>query len=189
MRLRIWSCETGSAVPSRVSLLILHTPAESGAYLRDSSRFPRRRPFICSNRHTPSSPSRVYRVTQLLTDGVHCRESAGTGPVVLKVVPVTGAAILQVTMDHLICASLSHAHYWYGVGMLINSSRQQVLVLLSLDGGWQSLSISPYQTVTPCIGCGRICDKICTLDIGLSPLMSHTKGNLWPRPLQHSISS
>ncbi|CAM9418616.1 unnamed protein product [Ascophyllum nodosum] len=32
-RLRIWSRETGSAVPSRVSLLILHTQAESGAYL------------------------------------------------------------------------------------------------------------------------------------------------------------
>ena len=43
-------------------------------------------------RHTPSSQSRVYRVTQLRTDGVHCRESAGTGPVVLKVVTVTGAA-------------------------------------------------------------------------------------------------
>ena len=36
----------GSAVPSRVSLFILHTQAESGAYLRDSSRVPRRRPFI-----------------------------------------------------------------------------------------------------------------------------------------------
>ena len=44
--LRIWSRETGSAVPSRVSLLILHTQAESGAYLRDSSRVPRRRPTI-----------------------------------------------------------------------------------------------------------------------------------------------
>ena len=32
-------------IPSRVSLLILHTQAESGAYSRDSSRFPRRRPF------------------------------------------------------------------------------------------------------------------------------------------------
>ena len=31
--------------------------------------------------------SRGYRVTQLRTDGVHCRESAGTGPVNLKVVP------------------------------------------------------------------------------------------------------
>ena len=65
----------------------LHTQAESGAYLRDSSRVPRRRPFIYLNRHTPSGQSRVYRVTQLRTDGVHCRESAGTGPVNLKVVP------------------------------------------------------------------------------------------------------
>ena len=48
-RLRIWPRETGSAVPSRVSPLI---PPHSGwiwlvgAYSRDSSRFPRRRPFI-----------------------------------------------------------------------------------------------------------------------------------------------
>ena len=45
-RLRIWFHETGSAIPSRVSLLIFHTQAESGAYSRDSSRFPRRCPFI-----------------------------------------------------------------------------------------------------------------------------------------------
>ena len=45
-RLRIWSRETGLAVPSRVSLLVyIHTQAESGVYLRDSSRVPRRRPF------------------------------------------------------------------------------------------------------------------------------------------------
>ena len=31
--------------------------------------------------------NRVYRVTQLHTDGVHCREFAGTGPVNLKAVP------------------------------------------------------------------------------------------------------
>ena len=38
-RLRIWSRETGSAVPSHVSLLILHTqPGLFGAYSRDSSR-------------------------------------------------------------------------------------------------------------------------------------------------------
>ena len=30
----------GLAVPSRASLLILHTQAEAGAYSRDSSRFP-----------------------------------------------------------------------------------------------------------------------------------------------------
>ena len=45
------------------------------------------------NRHTPSGQSRVYPVTQLRTDGVHCRESVGTGPVNLKVVPITGAAL------------------------------------------------------------------------------------------------
>ena len=47
--------------------------------------------FIYLNRHTSSGQSRVYRVTQLRTDGIRCLESAGTGPVVLKVVPVTGA--------------------------------------------------------------------------------------------------
>ena len=39
------------------------------------------------NRRTPSGQSRVYRITQLRTDGVHCRESAGTGPLNLKIVP------------------------------------------------------------------------------------------------------
>ena len=82
----------GSPVPRQPAHL--HTQAESGAYLRNSSRFPRRRPFIYLIRHTPSDQSRVYRVTQLRTEGVHCcRESAGTGPVKLKVVPVTSAAL------------------------------------------------------------------------------------------------
>ena len=67
----------------------LYSRAESGAYLlRDPSRFPRRRrAFIYLNRHTPSGQSRLYRVTQMRTDGVHCRESVDTGPVNLKVVP------------------------------------------------------------------------------------------------------
>ena len=81
--------EMGLAVPSRASLLILYSQAEYGAYSRDSSRFPRRRPLtIGLNRHTPSS----NRLAQLRTDGVDCRESAGTGPVNLKVVPATAAA-------------------------------------------------------------------------------------------------
>ena len=46
-RLRIGSREAGPVVLSRVSLLILHTQAESGAYSRDS-RFPPRRAFIPS---------------------------------------------------------------------------------------------------------------------------------------------
>ena len=75
----------GSPVPRQPANL--HTPAESGAYLRDSSQVPRRRTFIYLNRQTPSGQSRVYWIPQLRTDGVHCRESAGTGPVNLKVVP------------------------------------------------------------------------------------------------------
>ena len=89
----------GSPVPRQPAYL--HTQAESGSYSRDFFRFPRR-PFIYLNRHTPSGQSRVYCVTQLGTDGFHCRESADMGPLVLKVVPVTGATISQVTMDQLI---------------------------------------------------------------------------------------
>ena len=64
----------------------LHTQAESGAYLRDSSRVPRRRPFMKPPYAIGSVPSLsghaiAYRYS------VHCRESAGTGPVNLKVVP------------------------------------------------------------------------------------------------------
>ena len=86
-RLRIWSREPGSAVPSRVSLLI--------SILRLNLVLTRGIPpefrggvhLFIKNRHTPSGQSRVYRFTQLRTDGVHCRESAGTEPVNLKVVP------------------------------------------------------------------------------------------------------
>ena len=38
------------------------------------------------------------------TDGIHCRESAGTWLVVLKVVPGTGAAFSDVSMDQFLCA-------------------------------------------------------------------------------------
>ena len=56
LRLRIWFRKTGSTVPSRVSLLILHTQGESGAYSRNPSRFSRWwRPFILSTiRHRVS---------------------------------------------------------------------------------------------------------------------------------------
>ena len=90
-RLRIWSRETGLAVPSRVSLLFLHTQAESGAYSREFLPISAAA-SIYLYRHTPSGQSLVFRITQLRTDGAHCRESASTGPVVLNAVPVTGAA-------------------------------------------------------------------------------------------------
>ena len=91
----------------------LHTQAESGAYSRDSSRFPRRRPCIyTANRHRVSPE--FYQVTQLRTDGFRCQESAGTGhrasinTVVLEVVIPVPVLPFQVhsTMDQVVCASL-----------------------------------------------------------------------------------
>ena len=52
-------------------------------------------PIRTVNRHHPyiiKGQSRVDRVTRLRTDGVHRQDSAGTRPVVLKVVRVTSAA-------------------------------------------------------------------------------------------------
>ena len=104
-RLRIGSRETGSSVPSRISPLIFHTQAEYGAYLRDSSRFPRRRPFIyTANRHRVSlefirSRNCVYRWRSLPR---LYRNRAK----VLKVVPVTSVAFSGIPMNQLMCASL-----------------------------------------------------------------------------------
>ena len=69
-RLRIWPRETGSAVPFRVSPLILHTQAESSIINPVPT-------------HTGSSPSFRFGIKHFRTDDVHRQESAGTGPVVL----------------------------------------------------------------------------------------------------------
>ena len=73
----------GSPIPRQPAHL--HTQAESGAY-RIPPEFRGGVHILILNRHTPSGQSRVNRVTQLRTDGVHCRGSAGTGPAYLKVV-------------------------------------------------------------------------------------------------------
>ena len=68
----------GSPVPRRPAHL--HTQAESGAY-GIPPQFRGGVHLFILNRHSSSGQSRVYRATQLRTDGVHCRESAGTGSV------------------------------------------------------------------------------------------------------------
>ena len=93
----------------------LHTQAESGAYLRDSSRVPRRRPFMKPPYDIGPVPSLsghaiAYRWRSLPSVRRH-RASSLQGSS-KRVLP------WQVTMDQLICASLSHTHYWYEVGML-----------------------------------------------------------------------
>ena len=85
--LRIWSRETGSAVPSRVSLLISILRLNLVLIYGIPPEFRGGVHLLIFHRHTPSGQSRVYGVTELRTGGVHCRESAGTGPANLKVVP------------------------------------------------------------------------------------------------------
>ena len=113
-RLRIWSRETGSAVPTRVNPLILHTQAESDWLVLTHGIPPASRDGV----HLSIPPTAIGSVlslssTQLRTDGVHRQESAGTGPVVLEVVRVTDDA-LQVLPQANLCAPLFlHTHYWY----------------------------------------------------------------------------
>ena len=67
-------------------------------------------------RQPPSGQSQSYRFTHLPTDGVHYREPTGPGAVVLKAVPVTGAASSGFTVDQTIYEPLySHTHCWYVV--------------------------------------------------------------------------
>ena len=98
----------GSPVPRHPAHL--HTQAESGAYFRDSSRVPRRCPFIYLNRHTPSGQSREFIGSRNCVPMAFTAESP----------PGTRTVNLKVIMDQqlLIYASLSHTHYWYEVGML-----------------------------------------------------------------------
>ena len=93
----------------------LHSQAESGAYLRDSSRVPRRRPFMKPPYAIGSVPNLsghaiAYRWRSLPRVLRH-RASKPQGSSE-RVLP------WQITMDQLIFASLSHTHYWYEVGML-----------------------------------------------------------------------
>ena len=93
----------------------LHTLAEPGAYLRDSSRVPRWRPFMKPPYAIGSVPSLsghaiAYRWRSLLRVRRH-RASKPQGSSE-RVLP------WQVAMDQLTYASLSHTHYCYEVSTL-----------------------------------------------------------------------
>ena len=105
----------GSPVPRQSAHL--YTQAESGAYLRDSSRVPRRRPFIYLK-----PPYAIGSVPGLSGHAIACRwrslprvrrhrasKPQGNSEQVLP---------WQITMDQLICASFSQTHYCYEEGML-----------------------------------------------------------------------
>ena len=66
------------------------------------------------------------------TVGVHCLESAGTGPAILKVVPVTYAALAGHHAP-INAPFFSHAHYWYIMAMLKVSVSSVLVVFLNCD--------------------------------------------------------
>ena len=101
----------GFGSPARVSLLISVLRLNLVLTYEIPPEFRGGVHLFIYNRHTPSGESRVYRVTQLRTDGVHSlpsvrRHRAGKPQGSFeRVLP------WYVTMDQLICASLSYTHY------------------------------------------------------------------------------
>ena len=105
----------GSPVPRQPAHL--HTRAGSGAYLRDSFRVPRRRPFIylkppyaIGSVPSLSGHASAYRWRSL--PRIHWHRASKPQGSSERVLP------WQVTMDQLLYESLSHTHYRYGVGMV-----------------------------------------------------------------------
>ena len=102
-----------------------NTQAESGAYLRDSSRVSRRRPIMKPPYAIGSVPKPPYAIGSVPSLSGHAiayrwrslprvRRHRASKP------QGSSEPVLpwQVTMDQLRCASLSHTHHWYEVGML-----------------------------------------------------------------------
>ena len=105
----------GSPVPRQPAHL--QTQAEYGADLRDSSRVPRRRPFIYLEPpyaigliQSLSGHANAFRWRSLPRVCLH-RASKPQGSS-KRVLPS------QVPMDQQICTSISHTRHWYEVGML-----------------------------------------------------------------------
>ena len=107
----------------------LHTQAESGAYLRDSSRVPRRRPFMKPPYAIGSVPSLsghaiAYRWRSLPRVRRH-RTSKPQGSSE-RVLP------WQITMDQLIFASLSHSRNVWASKVMYRGSAVNALVVLGI---------------------------------------------------------
>ena len=135
----------GSLVPRQPAHL--HTQAEYGAYFWDSSRVPRRRPFIHSQLpyaigSVPSLSGHAiaYRWRSLPSVRRHgASKPQGSSERVLP---------WQVTMDQLVFASLSHTHYWYEVGMLkVPADNQSKQIAHLLHGASHTGRLSSAQHI------------------------------------------
>ena len=105
-----------------------HTQAESGAYLRDSSRVPRRHPFIYFK-----PPHAIGSVPSLSGHAIAYRRCSLPRVRRHRVTKPQGSSerVLpwQITMDQLIRASLSHTHYWCEVVIVCSTYRRLVLFI------------------------------------------------------------
>ena len=132
VRVRVWEFGLsrdgfGSPVPRQPAHL--YTQTESGAYVRNSSRVPQRRPFIIyfkppyaiGSVPSLSGHTIAYWWWRSLSRVRWHRASIPQGSS-KRVLP------WQVTIDQLICASLSHTQYWYEVGMLKIQARYRRVV-------------------------------------------------------------
>ena len=125
----------------------LHTQAESGAYLRDSSRVPRRPPFMKPPYAIGSVPSLsghaiAYRWCSL----PRVRRNRASKP------QGSSERVLpwQITMDQLIFASLSHTHYWYEVGMLKVPVYSITVGFSPISCHWERAQLNPMKTFCFC---------------------------------------
>ena len=126
----------GSPVPRQPAHL--HTQAESGAYLRDSSRVPRRRPFICFKPpyaigSVPSLSGHAIIIAYRWRSLPRVRRHRANKP------QRSSERVLpwQVNMDQLICVSLSRTHQWHEVGML-------KVPAIQLNGGINMFTMKQY---------------------------------------------
>ena len=107
----------GSGCPAPRQPAHLHTQAESGASLRGSSRVPRWRPCICFKPpyaigSVPSLSGHAIAYQWCPLPRVRRHKASKPQGSSERVLPC------QVTMDQLICASLSHTNYCYEVDTL-----------------------------------------------------------------------
>ena len=93
----------GFDVQSHVSPIIRHTQAE---FRRTHGIFPALYDSVAIILSTAIGPVLSFSGYAIVYDGVHCEEPASIGPVVLKVVPVAGAACSCVTLDQRLFGSL-----------------------------------------------------------------------------------
>ena len=102
----------------------LHSQAKSGAYLRDSSRVPRRRPFIYIK-----PPYAIGSVPSLSGHAIAYRWRSLPRVCRHRASKPQGSSERVLPWGQLICASLSHTHYWFEVGMLKVPAKYALLAL------------------------------------------------------------